>query len=151
MKLLHEMTAEEIQGLEAGDDLSALILVHVFGWRSQMYQGQQHPHWWNEKGECAGGSSWNLVKEKHPFSEQIHHAWRILEQMKHNGIPFRVADSHHELAVDGKQDYVCEMWPPNNRRPIFAYGTTGPLAICRTALLVCRMIPPVANHCPSPL
>lgn len=100
-----KLTSEQIDQMQTGSKLDALIAEHV--------QGLPNHH--DEYG--------SFLPE---YSAKIEYAWEVVERMRANGWLFRIADS------DEKRDILAAFWKEEmNPR---ARASTDALAICRAAL-----------------
>ncbi len=147
------MTKEQIETMEAGDEMNRIVATKVMGWLGFDEIRKAYPYPEKRKGHPLEGSGWILSKdsgvppERLPkwnifdvttipkFSTEISAAWKVVEAIEKGGRFHYHLDSipctewhvriHDEKAVQlgGTINYS-------------AYSNVVPLAICRAALLV---------------
>ena len=134
------MTNEEIDRMEAGRELDALVAERVMDWRwlvSQvsgrraLFPPDHAPEWF---GRVADGSEpltdqWD-TRLPH-YSTDIAAAWQVVEKMRERWPVVRL-----EVDVEGwRVEIHTDEGTPSYYRPVAEdYADTWPLAICRVAL-----------------
>jgi len=148
------VTNDEIDRMEAGPELDAMVAVAVFGWEwfaverhfepprgYETWRSLRDPksgfyHFGDEDRLASGNEPiWNTFGERPPkYSTEIAAAWQVVERMK--GVspwPYWFELSHRP------KGFMCNFVgdTPHN-----AYAESAPLAICKAAL---RAVAPPAD------
>lgn len=122
------MKAEEIDKMEAGRDMDALIAERVMGYTVTRVNGEPYTEWHGHKAE-----PYHLGA----YSTDIAAAWQVVEKMR-EGFKFCCLDLHSDLHYSytfSLTHYRAEDMHEQEHNPDFvAHAPTAPLAICRAAL-----------------
>lgn len=130
------MTREEIERMEAGRELDALIAEKVMEW-------EIHPHQTHYINRNDGDTRFIICGEFMP-STDIGAAWQVVEKMaelcKHG--PYE-PEFIEVICYGDKTAYCGKIWAHHDGDiPIIdASGNTVPLAVCRAALLAVEVHP----------
>ena len=136
------MNAEDIDKLEAGRELDALIAEKVMGWKwfldaANLGSGPQYRYldepkqWWNPpRLEWDGVSKIAIAHrptEYQPpeYSSDIAAAWEVVEKLREMGFPVHIQCGQYHYGVVGYRDVLKDEW---------VWAKSAPLAICRAAL-----------------
>jgi hypothetical protein len=136
------MTPDEIDKLEAGSHLDALVAQHVMGWTALVNRGK----WWDGFPAGVENSVWNLCPV-HRYSQDISLAWDVAEAIKAAKLPvprdwddgpwFTVSFSPKGMRSQGWiAGWTASggIYPNGEWWPLYATAQAAPLAICRAAL-----------------
>lgn len=128
------MTEQEIDAMEAGRELDALVAEKIMGWK--VVDG-----WW----DMGDGRSWpvedwcddyeRVIQEAFRPSTDMSAAWYAIERVEATG---KWASSVNAVRDQSPNKWCTEFWPTDNWSPrvISSYAETAPLAICRAVLKV---------------
>ena len=134
------MTDEEIDAMEAGQELDLLVAKLVMGWRNLEYRpGRNDGRSFSPQGHYGEGPDGSCYLT-HGYSTNIASAWLVVEKI--DGLNFVLSV---ELATIRKGRRGCHVIIGRripNRAPLCEHITvqaeTFPLAICRAALKCCK-------------
>lgn len=124
------MTNDEIDKLEAGRDLDALIAEKVFGWHGIIPMTEYNLCWGFRAG--TGRREDDKRETVKSYSSDIRAAWEVIEKTELlilNELSFD--HGYRDDEDDETRDYLLVN---SHSRDVLAIGSTAPLAICRAAL-----------------
>jgi hypothetical protein len=124
------MTIDEIEKMEAGREMDALIAVKIFGYRCYK---TKNPFDYFKKDdkiydmvETGTKDGFTSVENLAEYSSSITAAWLVVEKLH------STPEEYFELYYDGNNH---EAWMAHVRYGNTSTGITAPLAICRAALM----------------
>jgi hypothetical protein len=108
------MTPEDIDNMQAGRELDALVAQNLMNWRVTQACGVY--------AVCFGDS----IAQLPYFSTDIKDAWLVVDKLRELGLPVHIQVTQHQYGVVGYRDILNDDW---------MWADTAPLAICRAALM----------------
>lgn len=125
MEVTPTLTREQIEKMEAGPEMDALVAERVFGWAG----------WKRAEGDCLHGIPPDATgRDRHGtcvpnYSTHIAAAWIVVDKLAR--LSFGI---DREQCFGVRYDVRCYD-DPDMRDKVRATAETAPLAICRAALL----------------
>ncbi len=122
------MTDEEIDQMEAGPEMDALVAEFMIGWRRAPSEDDPAGWCWVTEHGRTRGSATALMPT---YSTNIAAAWQVVEKLKERFSSVLVETNPRQYYVD----IVTDKGTPSYYRTVAdAEADTAPLAICRAAL-----------------
>ena len=117
------LTPDQIERLEAGPEMEALVAQYVMGWRCC----DGFMTW---KIPPTGGQQGGWATEADHFSRDIAAAWRVVERMWANGYGWNVEQRGEKIRAQFFRHY-----PGQKEINAWTFSPSAALSICRAALL----------------